>query len=146
MDTLGIHSDSSITSILQKLDLWDVIASRGGLDADIGITPFGQGQKQLLCIARSLLSNGDRKILLLDEFTSSLDKKIEHRVMRLVESEYKGLTVVAVAHRLDTIMEFDKVMILDKGEVVEHGIPRQLLEIEGGSFRALWEEYIKGRS
>jgi ATP-binding cassette subfamily C (CFTR/MRP) protein 1 len=145
LDPTGIHSDSSITSILQKLNLWDIVASRGGLDADIDATPFGQGQKQLLYIARSLLSNGDRKILLFDESTSSLDKEMEQMVMQLVEAEYKGLTVVAVAHRLDTIIGFDKVMVLEGGELVEHGSPQQLLEIEGGSFRALWE-YMKGRS
>jgi ATP-binding cassette subfamily C (CFTR/MRP) protein 1 len=107
---MGTHSDLSITSVLCKLDLWDVVASRGGFHADIDATPFGQGQKQLLCIARSLLNNGDRKILLLDEFSSSLDKEMEQKVIQLVKTEYKRLTVMAVAHRLDTIMGFNKVI------------------------------------
>ena len=146
LDVLGIHSDSSIISILQKFDLWSSVESRGGLDADIDTTPLGQGQTQLLCIARGLLNIGKKKILLFDEFTSSLDKEMEERVIRLVRTEYKGLTVVAIAHRLDTIIEFDKVMVFERGELVEHGAPQELLKIKGGSFVALWEEYVNGRS
>lgn len=146
LDATGVHSDSRIASILKQFNLWDIVASRGGLDADIDVTPFGQGEKQLLCIARSLLSNEDKKILLLDECTSSLDKEMEQEVMQLVETECKGITVVAIAHRLDTIMGFDKVMILDRGELIEYGTPQQLLGIEGGSLRALWEEHMKGRA
>jgi len=123
-----------------------MLAPRGGLDAEIDATPFALGQKQLLCIARSLLSNIDRKIMLFDEFTSSFDREMEDRVMQLMQTECKGLTVVAVAHRLDTIMGFDKVMILERGEMVEYGTPQELLEIENGSFRALWEGYMEGRS
>lgn len=72
-DPFSTHSDTDLASTLQRLDLWDIISLRGGLDADMDSTPLSQGQKQVFCIGRSLVTNGKRKILILDESTSSMD-------------------------------------------------------------------------
>lgn len=92
---------------------------------------------QLFAFARALLRKS--KILVLDEMTSSIDSVTEELMMRTILEEYANKTVIAVAHRLKTIVDFDKVIVMDQGKVVEMGAPGELLQNEGGMFREMWE-------
>ncbi|KAK0701168.1 P-loop containing nucleoside triphosphate hydrolase protein [Apiosordaria backusii] len=137
-DPLGQATDAQIQTALQEVKVWDIVHKSGGLDADIDALNLSQGQKQLFCLARAIVRPGN--ILVLDEATSTLDGKTEEMVQRLIRRKFCDYTILAVAHRLDTIMDFDKVVVLDKGKVVEFDSPWKLVEEEGegGMFKKLW--------
>jgi ABC-type multidrug transport system fused ATPase/permease subunit len=98
-------------------------------------TNLSQGQRQLLCLARALLKAPS--VLLMDEATASIDHatdaKIQETIRRLKN------TTITIAHRLKTIMDYDKVLVLDRGEVVEYGEPIELMLQEGGFFKGMCE-------
>lgn len=88
---------------------------------------LSQGQRQLLCLARALLKNP--KVLMMDEATASIDYSTDSRIQETIR-ELKS-TTITIAHRLQTIVDYDKVLVLDKGRVVEYGHPHELLKKEG---------------
>ncbi|KXL50173.1 hypothetical protein M433DRAFT_151473 [Acidomyces richmondensis BFW] len=98
-------------------------------------TNLSQGQRQLLCLARALLKNP--KVLLMDEATASIDYTTDAKIQETIR-EIKN-TTITIAHRLQTIVDYDKVLVLDKGEVVEFGDPYELICHEGGVFRGMCE-------
>lgn len=93
------------------------------------------GEKQRVSIARALLA--DKKILVLDEATSSLDSQTEHEIQKGLKGLMKGRTCILIAHRLSTIMGADIIVVLDKGKVVQQGSHRELIK-EQGLYRKLW--------
>ena len=96
---------------------------------------LSQGQRQLLCLARALLKNP--KVMLMDEATASIDYATDAKIQETLR-EIKN-TTITIAHRLQTIIDYDKVLVLDKGEVVEFGDPWDLVKGEGGIFRGMCE-------
>ncbi|KAF2219714.1 bile acid-transporting ATPase [Elsinoe ampelina] len=96
---------------------------------------LSQGQRQLLCLARALLKAP--KVLLMDEATASIDYATDAKIQETIR-EFKN-TTLTIAHRLQTIIDYDKVLVLDKGEVVEYGDPYDLVRKEEGSFRGMCE-------
>ncbi len=94
------------------------------------------GERQRLVIARALLKNAP--IVLLDEATASLDPENEILIQEAISELMKGRTVVTIAHRLRTVMDTDKIIVLDKGRLIEEGTSEELLEKEG-----LLQSYIK---
>jgi ABC-type multidrug transport system fused ATPase/permease subunit len=98
---------------------------------------LSQGQRQLLCLARALLKNP--KVLMMDEATASIDYTTDSKIQETIR-ELKS-TIITIAHRLQTIVDYDKVLVLDKGEVVEYGHPHELLKKEGKEavFRGMCE-------
>jgi len=96
---------------------------------------LSQGQRQLLCLARALLKAP--KVLLMDEATASIDYATDAKIqetIRLIKN-----TTITIAHRLQTIIDYDKVLVLDKGAVIEYGDPYDLVRQDGGSFRSMCE-------
>ncbi|KAJ4302925.1 Transporter of the ATP-binding cassette (ABC) [Kalmusia sp. IMI 367209] len=96
---------------------------------------LSQGQRQLLCLARALLKQP--KVLLMDEATASIDYATDTKIQETIR-EIKN-TTITIAHRLQTIIDYDKVLVLDKGEVIQFGDPYDLVREEGGSFRSMCE-------
>ncbi|TVY83109.1 Multidrug resistance-associated protein [Lachnellula suecica] len=130
-DPSGTTSDASIIAALKKVRLWEVLESRDGLETDMNVNPLSHGQQQIFCLARAMLKAGKGKILVLDEATSNVDADTDLLMQRLIRQEFKDCTVLTVAHRLDTIMDSDRVMVLDAGILVEMGSPEQLLKQKG---------------
>jgi ABC-type multidrug transport system fused ATPase/permease subunit len=130
--------DQHLIDCLEKVELWQFVHAQGGLDTAVDELGFSQGQKQLVCLARALARKDTSKILVLDEAMSAVDQKTEELMVRILEEQFSDHTIISVVHRLNTITEFDTILLLDRGEVVEAGPPSELLEKEGGRFRALW--------
>lgn len=139
---------ASISATLSTVGLQDLITERGGLDATMSSLRLSTGQAQLFALARAMLMVerirercGDGKtVLLLDEVTANVDADTEGKMMDVLNGEvFRGMTVLAVAHRLQTIVGMDRVVVLDKGSVVECGVPAELLEMEGSVFRAMFK-------
>ncbi|MEZ7766965.1 ABC transporter ATP-binding protein [Haemophilus parahaemolyticus] len=116
---------------------------RTGFDAHVGErgVKLSGGQRQRIAIARVMLK--DAPILLLDEATSALDSEVEVAIQENLTHLMEGKTVVAIAHRLSTIMAMDRLIVLDKGEIVEQGSHEELLA-QGGVYAKLWAHQSGG--
>ena len=161
VDPMGCYSDAAIISALEKVQLWpSPLATRSAaivdadgnefngadrspdiiaLDAPLHENPLSAGQAQLLALARALLRKDECRIVLLDEATSSVDTETDKVVQAVLRAEFHDHTIVSVAHRLETVMDADQVVVLDQGRVVEVGEPGALLRGEEGigAFRKL---------
>ena len=116
---------------------------RAGFDAHVGErgVKLSGGQRQRIAIARVMLK--DAPILLLDEATSALDSEVEVAIQENLTHLMEGKTVVAIAHRLSTIMAMDRLIVLDKGKIVEQGSHEELLA-QGGVYAKLWAHQSGG--
>ncbi len=118
-------------------------AGRKGYDAQVGErgVKLSGGQRQRIAIARVLLKNAP--ILVLDEATSALDSEVEASIQESLDKLMQGKTVIAIAHRLSTIAAMDRLIVLDKGKIIEQGNHRQLLD-KGGVYANLWAHQSGG--
>ena len=82
---------------------------------------FSVGQKQLLCLARALLRKNN--ILILDEATSNVDMKTDDFIQSVLKSKFKDTTIITIAHRLNTIADYDSIIVMQRGRIVEMGSP-----------------------
>lgn len=134
----GPHPDRErVKQVLKDMDLLDFMTRRaGGLDAEIasGGANFSAGERQLIAFARALYR--DAKILILDEATASVDSDTEARMQRALKKLMEGRTSIVVAHRLSTISAADRIVVLQKGHVVERGTHQELVT-QGGLYAAL---------
>merc|ERR1719244_580566 len=120
---------SNLKSFFQTNDkglLFDV--SEGGENLSVG-------QRQLVCLARALLRK--TKFLILDEATAAVDLETDDLIQKAIRSEFAECTVLTIAHRLNTIMDYDKILVLDKGFLVEFDTPDNLLANPNGVFYSL---------
>ncbi|KAI8243245.1 ABC transporter atnG [Colletotrichum sp. SAR 10_96] len=136
LDPLSKCEDAEVWEALEKTRLKSLFEDKGGLDVDFETEWLSAGQKQLFCMARAMLR--ESRVLLLDEATSSLDQATEQVVQDLIRSEFDGWTVIVIAHRLHAVVDFDKIVALQDGEIVEFDHPKTLLE-RGGVFASLWK-------
>lgn len=100
------------------------------------------GQRQRIAIARAILKNAP--ILILDEATSSLDSQSEAEIQKALKNLMKDKTVIAVAHRLSTIKSLDRIIVIDKGQIVQDGSHDELLKEDTGVYKELWHRQVEG--
>jgi len=94
-----------------------------------GGTNFSQGQRQLIALARALLRRSS--IIILDEATSSIDFETDAKIQTAIREEFNSLLLLTVAHRLRTVIDYDRLLVLDKGKVVEFDTPWNLIQKDG---------------
>ena len=138
LDPFSRSTDREIWHALDSVELSDEIGKLPEkLDTKIkGHSSFSFGQKQLLCIARAILM--DPKILVLDEATAGIDPLTDQQIQRAILDNFQGKTVLTIAHRLDTVMTSDKILVMDNGRVVEFDTPFNLMS-RNGYFKSLVE-------
>lgn len=132
----GEQSEERIFAVLHRLRMKDAVEKLGGLDSILDVERLSQGQRQLLCLARAILAN--KKIIFLDEASSNVDAKSEQLIRQVVQEEFVGCTVIAIAHRLGAVVDFDRVAVMGGGRVIEWDNPRELLKRES-EFKRLWD-------
>ena len=137
----AVGGDAFIWQALQQAGMADTIRQMpGGLDAEIseGGGNLSTGQRQLLCMARALLRR--TKILVLDEATSNVDNGTDQLIQSTIRSAFQHCTVLTIAHRLHTIIDSDRIMVLDAGRLVEFDAPQNLLKNRESVFSKLVAE------
>ncbi|GHC65577.1 ABC transporter ATP-binding protein [Limoniibacter endophyticus] len=142
-------SDDEIIAAAKRANAWDFIEGltdmhgKTGLDAQVGErgVKLSGGQRQRIAIARVFLKNAP--ILVLDEATSALDSEVEVAIQENLFSLMQGKTVIAIAHRLSTLTEMDRLIIMDKGKIVEQGSHDELVAT-GGIYAHLWARQSGG--
>lgn len=121
-----------------------IVKLKNGYDTVVGErgVKLSGGQRQRIALARAFMK--DAPILVLDEATSSLDSESEKEIQKALSQLMKGRTVIAIAHRLSTLKEMDRIILIEDGRIVEDGAPNALLKKEDGAFKKLWDHQVSG--
>jgi ATP-binding cassette, subfamily C (CFTR/MRP), member 1 len=141
IDPLGVKTDEQIKQILEMTQLWTHLEPRGGLDLTVTEDVLSHGELQLLAFARVMAR--ESKILVLDEISSSMDETTGAVVDELTRTKFHGWTIISVAHKLESIRHFDKILVLDAGRIAEFGEPDALLADPSSLFKKLYEGKIE---
>lgn len=146
LDLFSLHSDESISKALHDAHMhnhvmnelpngWDTLVSENGSN-------FSVGQRQLLCLARAILNKN--KILVLDEATASVDRRTDEMLQETLKKSFQNSTIIAIAHRLDTVIDSDYIIVLGGGKVLEFGTPAELLSVnEEGNRDGVFANMVK---
>lgn len=147
LDPSDVSKPEECQAVLAAVGLWSFVQERGGLDAGMSAGTLSAGQRQLMSLGRALLrrrirarnldlgdGSSEGGLLLLDEVSSSVDQDTEVVMQEIIRAEFRSYTIIAVSHRLDMIMDFDRVVVMDTGEIVEVGNPIMLAGEAGTRF------------
>lgn len=147
LDPLGTQTDAELISALQRMHLLqresppDLAAeskfSLSTLVEDQG-SNFSSGEKQLLALCRALVKNS--RIIVLDEATSSIDVETDSKLQKIIQTEFASSTLLSIAHRLNTVVYYDRVLVMDGGKVVEFDTVLNLFDQRDSIFRSLCNE------
>jgi ABC-type multidrug transport system fused ATPase/permease subunit len=140
LDPLGEHKDSEIWQALAQTKMTSAISNLPRkLENELNSSDsnFSLGERQLLHLTRVLLKKN--KIIIFDEATGKVDGETDEEIQCIVREVFKDCTVITIAHRLTTILDSDRIMILDQGKVVDCGTPQSLLDKEDSLLKQLLE-------
>ena len=137
LDPFSVQTDLELWTALEEVQLKAMVEKLPGqLEYRVNETGsnFSVGERQLVCLARALVQKS--KIIVMDEATANVDFKTDNLIQEVIRHKFKDSTVLTIAHRLNTIMDYDKVLILDGGRMVEFDKPEILIQ-NGGIFAEL---------
>ena len=137
LDPFNEYQEGELESALEQTEMKEYIFRKGGLEMVVENNGenFSVGQRQLLCLARAILRKA--KILVCDEHSASIDPLTDELITQTIKVAFKDATMLAIAHRIQTVLEYDRVMVMDEGKVVEFGDPGVLKHVKGGAFNSL---------
>nr|XP_037271029.1 canalicular multispecific organic anion transporter 1-like [Rhipicephalus microplus] len=138
LDPTNSYSDEQIWKVLGQVHLVNVVSSNSKrllLETGDGGSNLSVGQRQLVCLARALLRNS--RLLLLDEATSQMDGDTDSLIQKTLRESFAKYTLFTVAHRLHTILDYDKILVMEDGRVREFGAVSTLLDDPGSAFHAM---------
>ena len=138
LDPWAEHSDGEVWDVLAHVQLEQYVREQVGelaMELREGGANLSVGQRQLVCLARALLRQP--KVLLLDEATASVDYETDRLIQLKIRSEFRESTVITVAHRLNTVMDADRMLVLADGHVVEYDAPKVLLQDSNGHLKKM---------
>ncbi|XP_072712731.1 ATP-binding cassette sub-family C member 10 isoform X5 [Ciconia boyciana] len=137
LDPQGKRTDAELREVLEQCHLWDAVTQMGGLDRELGERgkSLSVGQRQLVCLARALLTRA--KVLCIDEATASVDQKTDQLLQQTIRQRFADKTVLTIAHRLNTILDSDRVLVMQAGRVAELDSPTRLSQKDGSLFQRL---------
>lgn len=144
IDPFNEVEDDEIWKVLELVNMKEsVLALKFKLEELVseGGENFSSGQRQLICIARAALRKP--KILVLDEATASIDNETDVLIQKMIRSSFSKCTILTIAHRLHTIIDSDRILIMDNGNVAEFDTPNNLLEKPNGLFKGLWSRHLE---
>lgn len=141
IDPTGQYSEDDIWKSLERCQLKDVVTAKPGkldsLVVDNGDN-WSVGQRQLLCLGRVMLKRS--RLLFMDEATASVDSQTDAVIQKIIREDFAACTIISIAHRIPTVMDCDRVLVVDAGKAKEYDSPAQLLE-RPSLFAALVQEY-----
>lgn len=138
LDPMRQYTDEQLWSVIDRVGLRDCeTIQTAGLETAVeeGGQNFSVGERQLLCVARVILQSP--KIVVMDEATASLDEQTQETLQKMIDTEFRECTVISIAHRLNTILQCDRVCVMSDGEVVEYNSPQLLQQQENSLFRKM---------
>lgn len=141
LDPFGRYTDAAVWQALRHAHLAEFVSGLGaGLEHEVaeGGDNLSVGQRQLVCLARALLRK--TKVLVLDEATAAVDLETDDIIQETIRKEFQGCTIITIAHRLNTIMDYDRVLVLSEGHVAELDQPKTLMHKEGTIFRGMCQD------
>ena len=142
LDPFSQYTDKDLWTALEEVQLKTLVVQLPGqlefMLKECG-TNLSVGERQLVCLARALVQKS--KIIIMDEATANVDFKTDRLIQEVIRDKFKDSTVITIAHRLNTIMDYDKVLVVDGGQVVEFDKP-ELLMRNGG----LFAEMVRSRN
>ena len=130
LDPADKFADEELWNVLEKVQLKSTVKDRDGqlyCHVTENGANFSVGERQLICFARALLF--DKKIIVMDEATSSVDTQTDELIQMIIRREMSHCTVLTIAHRLSTVADYDKIMVLREGKVIEMDSPKVLLKL-----------------
>lgn len=148
LDPFGQHSDEALWTVLAQVSMKQFVSSLT-LGLDSAVAEYGdnysQGQKQLICIARALLRRS--RIIVLDEATASTSSEVDALIQKTIREQFAHCTVLTIAHRLGTIMDSTRILVLDQGHLAEFDTPQNLINKPNGIFATMVKtaEGVKGQ-
>ncbi|XP_011504959.1 PREDICTED: multidrug resistance-associated protein 4-like [Ceratosolen solmsi marchali] len=138
LDPTDEYDDDLIWSAIRDVELNEIFDS---LDCVLHRNNLSTGQRQLLCLARAILKKN--KILILDEATANVDINTDALIQKIIRAKFANCTVITIAHRLNTVMKCDKILVMDHGKVVEYDSPDVLLKTNDGYLSKMLQHSVK---
>ncbi|KAG0379808.1 hypothetical protein BGX24_011581 [Mortierella sp. AD032] len=141
LDPLQRHTEQELWQALEASDLKAYVQQQeGGLDAIVAAQGenLSVGQRQLVCLSRALLSRS--KVVILDEATASVDLATDSLIQKAIRVDFADSTVITIAHRLNTVIDYNRILVMDKGQVAEYDTPHSLLSNKQSMFSRMVDE------
>ncbi|KAI9013950.1 P-loop containing nucleoside triphosphate hydrolase protein [Phycomyces nitens] len=139
LDPFGQHTDIELWAAIKRAHLADDSQTENAITLDAPVTENGnnwsQGQRQLIALARALVKKSS--LIVLDEATSSVDFDTDHKIQETIRTEFVNSALLCIAHRIRTVADYDRILVLDHGKVVEYDTPYKLMIREGGVFQSM---------